>query len=125
VSPLRAKTPCRGVGCAALVRPPGYCPKCETKRRKASDDRRGSASSRGYGSRWRRVRLVQLAKEPLCRMCADLGTTTAAREVDHIDGDPRNNNRRNLRSLCKSCHSARTGRDQGAFGRSNPKENTE
>ncbi len=39
-----------------------------------------------------------------------------ATEVDHIDGDSRNNEPANLRCLCHRCHSRRTAKDQ-AFGR--------
>jgi 5-methylcytosine-specific restriction protein A len=53
---------------------------------------------------------------PLCCICAYAGRITAATEVDHLDGNSRNNDGMNLRSLCHSCHSARTARDQ-AFGR--------
>ncbi len=46
-------------------------------------DRRGSAHSRGYGVRWRRVRLHFLAKHPLCVMCNARGVVSAV-IVDHI-----------------------------------------
>lgn len=57
---------------------------------------------------WHRLRWHQLQAEPLCRLCAQLGSTTAATVVDHIvphkgdhglfhDPD-------NLQSLCKTCH---------------------
>ncbi|WP_291295831.1 HNH endonuclease signature motif containing protein [Elioraea sp.] len=49
-------------------------------------------------------------------MCCEAGRVAPARDVDHIDGDARNNARSNLRPLCHSCHSARTARDQ-SFGR--------
>ena len=39
-----------------------------------------------------------------------------ANEVDHIDGNPWNNEPGNLRSLCKQCHSRRTATEQ-SFGR--------
>jgi 5-methylcytosine-specific restriction protein A len=60
--------------------------------------------------------LVILADEPLCRMCIEQGLVTAAEEVDHIDGDSHNNDRGNLRPLCRACHLQRTARDQ-AFGK--------
>jgi 5-methylcytosine-specific restriction protein A len=86
--------------------------------RRRFDARRGSAASRGYDHNWRKVRAFHLQAEPLCRFHAERGDVVAAIEVDHIDGNSRNNDDRNLRSLCKSCHSARTARDQGfAHGR--------
>jgi len=73
-----------------------------------------SSTARGYGADWRRVRAAVLAEEPLCRMCAEAGRTTAAAEVDHIHpfhglSDPRRLERSNLRPLCVPCHRARTG----------------
>ena len=32
---------------------------------------------------WKRIRLEQLKREPLCRFCREMGKTTAATEVDH------------------------------------------
>lgn len=60
-------------------------------------------------ARWQHLRARQLAIEPLCRYCAELGRTTAATEVDHtipvaqrrdLAFDPDN-----LASICKPCHS--------------------
>ena len=36
-------------------------------------------------ARWRRTRADQLAREPLCRMCAAQSRTTAATVCDHVD----------------------------------------
>lgn len=81
------------------------------------DQHRGSREQRGYDWTWRtRVRPAALAREPLCRFCFEQGRTTQATEVDHIDGNSKNNADDNLRCLCRSCHSRRTARDQ-AFGR--------
>lgn len=66
---------------------------------------------------WRRIREVQLSREPLCRECAKAGRVRAATDVDHIDGDSGNNADDNLQSLCHSCHSAKTARENGGFGR--------
>jgi 5-methylcytosine-specific restriction enzyme A len=57
---------------------------------------------------WKRMRLAQLATEPLCRMCTARNLIVMATVVDHIkphkgcealffDTD-------NLQSLCKLCH---------------------
>ncbi|MDK4730341.1 HNH endonuclease [Rhizobium phaseoli] len=58
---------------------------------------------------WKQLRLAQLAREPLCHMCEELGLVTVANTVDHRKAhkgdhalffDPAN-----LASLCPSCHS--------------------
>lgn len=46
-------------------------------------------------------------------MCQAEGRITAATQVDHIDGNSRNNDPANLRGLCASHHSSRTAKDQG------------
>lgn len=64
----------------------------------------------------KQLRPAQLAKEPLCRMCAAKGKTTAATVVDHIKphrgdlytfADPHN-----LQSLCKTCHDSEKQADE-------------
>lgn len=54
----------------------------------------------------------------MCYM-AEPRRITPATDVDHIDGNPRNNAPANLRPLCHSCHSRRTATDQ-SFGRGGP-----
>ncbi|WP_369970429.1 HNH endonuclease signature motif containing protein [Stenotrophomonas rhizophila] len=63
------------------------------------------------------MRAGHLALEPLCRACAAKSRVTAATDVDHIDGDDANNEPSNLQSLCHPCHSAKTARENGGFGR--------
>jgi 5-methylcytosine-specific restriction protein A len=60
-----------------------------------------------------------LGVEPLCRECAKHGITRAANHVDHISGDPSNNDLTNLQPLCAPCHSRKTAAEDGGFG--NPK----
>lgn len=59
-------------------------------------------------SRWRKLRLLHLASEPLCRMCAEEGRTTAANVVDHVKAHKGNEtlfwDQGNWQSLCKACH---------------------
>ena len=68
---------------------------------------------------WKDKRARQLSREPLCRECKKYGRYTKATEVDHIishkgiwslfiDDD-------NLQSLCKSCHSRKTARENPFF----------
>jgi 5-methylcytosine-specific restriction protein A len=76
-----------------------------------------TTTERGYGWLWQKLRKVILAEESLCRICWEQDhIATPATEVDHIDGDSFNNERENLRPLCRTCHLQRTARDQ-AFGR--------
>jgi 5-methylcytosine-specific restriction protein A len=109
--PTRPLRPCTSPGCPELVKS-GRCARHLAAHYKSQDARRGSAAARGYGRRWQRIRADHLQLEPLCRFCRAEGRTTAATEVDHIDGDSSNNAHTNLRSACKPCHSRRTMRDQ-------------
>lgn len=87
----------------------------ERKQRANKRDKyRGSAASRGYGSRWRRLRRMILNQQPLCVRCG-----APATDVDHIvpraaGGD---DSASNLQGLCKSCHSRKTSTQDGGFGR--------
>jgi 5-methylcytosine-specific restriction protein A len=115
--PVSPPRPCRRVGCKALIKVGAYCVEHKKAEHKRIDRDRASSTQRGYGHHWRtRVRVFALANEPLCRHCAERDVIRLATDVDHIDGNSRNNAAENLRPLCHSCHSARTARDQG-FGR--------
>ncbi len=109
----RSLRPCRTKGCRGLVREGRYCEACRGQERDAYDQARGSAAARGYGHRWRKLRLMYLRAHPLCVVCGD-----AASEVDHIH--PRaaggSDDWDNLQALCKSCHSRKTRREQGGGG---------
>lgn len=62
------------------------------------------------GAAWRKLRHMVLTEQPLCPHCAALGHAVLAKEVDHIDNDPRNNLRSNLVGLCKVHHGQKTRR---------------
>ncbi len=58
-------------------------------------------------TRWKRRRAEQLRRDPLCRMCTQLGRTTAACIADHVKphrGDEAKFFEGQLQSLCKACH---------------------
>ena len=113
--PWKSKKPCNRPGCHTLTLE-RFCDVHKGQDRKDGNEWRGSSTERGYGYAWQKIRKGVLAEEPLCRFHLAEGRAVAAAEVDHIDGNSRNNARENLRALCKSCHSSRTARDQ-AFGR--------
>jgi 5-methylcytosine-specific restriction endonuclease McrA len=64
--------------------------------------KRGSATKRGYGAHWQKVRIRKLRKDPLCEK--HLPRVVEADRVHHIDGNSRNNAMDNLMSLCIPCH---------------------
>ena len=90
-----------------------YCAEHERLLCPMRHDRRPSASQRGYGAQWRRVRAEHLEMEPDCRSCG-----APAREVDHIvtRRSGGSDDHDNLRSLCKPCHSRRTAIEQSGWG---------
>ncbi len=79
---------------------------------------RASACKRGYGRNWQRIRGRFIKQYPLCNHCE---VPTPAQEVDHIISlrNGGTNKDENLQSLCKSCHSIKTAREDGSFGRRN------
>jgi 5-methylcytosine-specific restriction protein A len=96
-----------------VFRPTHLGPKHERQQQlRRLDQRRGSSASRGYDADWRRLRLIVLEEEPLCRFHAERGQTVPGEEVDHIEPvDLRPDLRlvrSNLRVLCKACHSRLT-----------------
>ena len=112
----RAASSCLRPGCPGLVRD-GVCSVCGPLRKQArrqQDERRGSASSRGYNSRWQRIRSVYLSAHPLCADCAAAGRVAAATDLHHIVAlrNGGTHEESNLLALCHSCHSTRTARGE-------------
>lgn len=62
------------------------------------------------------VRTEKLRSNPLCEEHLALGFVVPATCVDHRDGNSENDAWGNLRSLCLSCHSVKTARQDGGFG---------
>jgi 5-methylcytosine-specific restriction endonuclease McrA len=72
-------------------------------------------------TRWRRVRTIVLAAEPLCRDCSIYGVVTLAVDVDHVTplveliagGEPElAYTRSNLQPLCRPCHNRKTAAER-------------
>lgn len=114
--PRKLPRPCSYPGCPELVTEGSRCEKHQKQEVREYDKQRGSAASRGYDARWRRIRAMVLAEESLCRECAKQGRIVPARHVDHIDGNVNNMRRENLQPLCASCHSRKTAKEDGRWG---------
>jgi 5-methylcytosine-specific restriction enzyme A len=90
----------------------------QNQQRQHTADNRSKRTYSLNGSFWRRLRLVVLAEEPFCRVCMSANIVCMGGEVDHIDGDPNNNDRSNLQNICKAEHSRKTAKENGGFGNS-------
>lgn len=112
--PRSPKRSCRSPGCANLS-DSAYC-----KDHRQQYEKRPSASTRGYDSRWRKARAFYLAKHPLCVICYEKKRLTPATIVDHIQ--PHHGdavlfwNESNWQALCKPCHDRKTAAEDGGFG---------
>jgi len=101
LSPTRAGYP----GCGVLVRGPrGYCVQHEAIARKRADERRPSASARGYDVDWRRRRAAYLADHTDCVMCGEPATVVDHRLPLAAGGA---DDETNWQPLCKLCHDSR------------------
>lgn len=125
--PWKSKRACRGCGRASVKQ---FCERCRGAGR--GREERGSAAKRGYDARWRRYRAAFLGAHPLCvdPVNRHPGALRAATDVDHIDAvdgpdDPRFWDERNHQALCHECHSAKTARQDGGFGRPGMQETAE
>lgn len=119
--------PCKYPPCSsATSNTSGYCDQCiaagkplarqGSKPYSQAKRKRATASQRGYGARWRRVRAEHLKSESLCRACKARSLYVPADVVDHViphrgdmklfwDPD-------NLQSLCAHCHNSEKQRQE-------------
>jgi len=116
--PRRPPHACAVSGCPALVSRGARCSDHERALRAEIDSTRPSPARRGYDAAWRRIRDTFLARHPLCVECTRDGRTTPATDVDHVLPLRRGgtHDHRNLQSLCRPHHSAKTVREDGRFG---------
>lgn len=109
--PRKSKIPCKHPGCPHLAEVGvGYC-----EEHKPLHPDRPSATERGYGYRWRKVRARYLNKHPLCVQCLNEGRYVQATVVDHVI--PHRGDlvlmwdESNYQALCKPCHDRKTGHE--------------
>jgi 5-methylcytosine-specific restriction protein A len=90
--------------------------RCEDHQPKAWVSSEGkTASQRGYGAKWRKVRKQALSRDNhLCRECYKNGILTPASEVDHIlnKASGGTDELSNLQSICNSCHKRKTSQER-------------
>jgi len=69
-----------------------------------------------YNAKWAKMSKAFRAKNPLCVYCLQVGKTTEATVVDHIQPHLGNvklfNDPNNLQSLCKRCHNSVKAREE-------------
>lgn len=126
---------CAANGCPNLVTS-GRCASCQKVKQQAYDDRRGSAASRGYGSKWTQV--SKGLRRGKLRWCGDTirgyptGDSACPQEglgrvpsdvVDHIEpvngpNDPKFWDRNNWGALCHGCHNRKRQRESQTHRRS-------
>lgn len=121
--PSKPKRFCGVPGCPNLVElGVTRCPTHQRAKENNFDKRRGTSHSRGYDREWRRLRAAKLSANPLCEECLRLNRVTTATDVDHIEpfngvNDPLRLAWDNLQSLCHTCHSRKTVKEDGGYGR--------
>jgi 5-methylcytosine-specific restriction protein A len=88
-----------GVKCACEI-------ERDKQRKQRFDQKRPSASARGYDSKWRSYREAYLRKHPTCVMCG-----APASVVDHVKAHKGDMNlfwrHDNHQALCATCHNSR------------------
>jgi 5-methylcytosine-specific restriction protein A len=114
--PRAPERPCRNAVCPKTTADAGgYCAACRPASGRAEREQRGSSTARGYGYSWqqRRARIIQ--RDPVCASCKRAWST----EVDHVQPKAQGgtDDETNLQGLCKPCHSTKTAREDGGFGR--------
>lgn len=115
--PWAAKRPCGHPGCPRLVGEGRYC----REHTREQNQGRGSPRTRGYDAEWEQIRKQVLREEPTCTI-RTLCLGDPSTDVDHVVPLRRGgtNARRNLRGACHRCHSSKTVKEDGGFGRHNP-----
>ena len=103
------------------IKRPGHKDAAAKLKKRERDRTRGSAASRGYGTRHRAVRRALLAGGTMCVQCKRLGIIRGATVLDHIvpfKGDATLQwDESNRQPLCKQCHDEKTATESGGWGK--------
>lgn len=110
--------PCARPGCGALVQSGRWCPAHKPAPRPTAPKPYDAEKRRPYKTAaWLRFRKWYLTQHPVCEVP---GCGQPANEVDHIvplDDGGAHLSTSNSQALCKPCHSRKTARQDGGFGR--------
>ena len=106
----RPKRTCAEPGCPVLVTK-GHCLRHNRNRhlREGRSPSEQRETMRRYDRRWKKMRKIILARDPICKSCEAAPST----EVDHIiprspDLHAADVTEEELQGLCKPCHSSKT-----------------
>jgi len=122
--PFKPKHPCSYSGCPKITSS-RFCEKHERSVKKKSqqyDRERDQTEERQWihSPRWRKASRMFLDEHPLCAECERKGRTTGAYLVDHIESHRGDHekfwNQSNWQSMCGSCHSSKTNKEDGGYG---------
>ena len=106
--PFAWKRPCSTPGCPNTARHGYKCDRCREAGRRAREERRPSASARGYGSSaWRGSARAQVERQPYCGICGRTDNLVA----DHVipKGSGGSDEDDNLQTLCVGCNTRKGG----------------
>jgi len=118
-SPPRA---CASPRCPGLAAQGNYCPACTERgkgNRRPWRTSAGSASSRGYGANWRRLRAIVLAAQPICALCQRAAATEVDHRVPKAQEGP--DDLANLQGVCSACHRAKSAAEGSAGVQGRPR----
>lgn len=118
--PSRIARPCRKARCPGTTTDrQGYCSEHQESNWNGWQERKGSASQRGYGGQWQKLRKVILERDNyLCQACLDNGTLREGSHVDHMKPKAQGGTDApdNLQTLCVECHRHKTSTERHGEG---------
>lgn len=113
--PIRPGKACRVNHCSEIVKDHSNRGYCSTHKDKAgwygNERENGTASQRGYGSEWRKLRQIVLDRDKhLCQYCLSKGIAKTGTHCDHIRPKSKGGTDAlsNLQILCVDCHNHKT-----------------
>jgi 5-methylcytosine-specific restriction protein A len=109
--------PCLNTGCGVLHRNRSRCDSCQAKYDQQTQADRGSSTTRGYGSDWRKIRAKVLAAHQkawpgICPGWQREPHLSDDLTVDHVKPKSKGgtDELENLQVLCRPCNSAKHNR---------------